>query len=244
MAAIQEYIQRTLLFHTMDRQLLDALVRTTIEDLVTTGMITVDSTGSYAPTLLSQATIASSLTPDDGIFVHGELQRALRAFVMDGEMHIFYMFTPVQLLVLGEISWPIFRREMDGLNESGMRVLEFVGVNPGLVNRLYEEHWWCGFEGSKLTINRANSAKPLPEGTPDEVRTARVYRRSYAAFQLRDLCNEVPIHVVAKKYDIPRGFVQTLAQTCEGFAVGMISFCDRMGWGMLKSVLEHMVGVS
>ena len=69
---------------------------------------------------------------------------------------------------------------------------------------------------------------------------ARIYRRFYAAFQLRDLCNEVPIHAVARKYDIPRGFVQTLAQTCEGFAAGMISFCDRMGWGMLKSVLDHM----
>ena len=73
------------------------------------------------------------------------------------------------------------------------------------------------------------------------MRTARIYRRFYAALQLRDLCNEVPVHAVAKKYDIPRGFVQSLAQICEGFAAGMISFCDRMGWGMLKSVLEHMV---
>ena len=137
MAAIQEYIQRTLLFHTMDRQLLNVLVQSTVEDLVATGMITVDSTGCYAATLLSQAIITSSLTPDDGIFVHGELQRALRAFVMDGEMHIFYMFTPVQLSVLGDIRWPIFRREMDSLNESGIRVLEFVGVNPSLVNRMY-----------------------------------------------------------------------------------------------------------
>ena len=50
----------------------------------------------------------------------------------------------------------------------------------------------------------------------------------------------MPIHQVARKYDVPRGFVQTLAQICEGFAAGMISFCDRMGWGMLKAALEHM----
>jgi len=136
MTTIQEYIQRTLLFHSMDRQLLDALVQTTIEDLMASGMIAVDGAGSYAATLLSQAIIASSLTPEDGMFIHGELQRALRAFVMDGEMHVFYMFTPVQLPVLGDINWPIFRREMDGLDESGIRVLEFVGVNPGLVNRM------------------------------------------------------------------------------------------------------------
>ena len=34
--------------------------------------------------------------------------------------------------------------------------------------------------------------------------------------------------------------MQTLAQICEGSAAGMISFCDKMGWGMLKVALEHM----
>jgi len=91
-----------------------------------------------------------------------------------------------------------------------------------------------------LIFDRANSAKSFPESTPNELRIARIYRRFYAALQLRDLCNEIPIHVVARKYEVPRGFVQTLAQLCEGFAAGMIQFCDKMGWGMLKAALEHM----
>lgn len=41
----------------------------------------------------------------------------------------------------------------------------------------------------------------------------------------------MPIHRVAQKYDMPRGSVQTLAQTCQGFAAGMIKFCETMGWG-------------
>lgn len=49
----------------------------------------------------------------------------------------------------------------------------------------------------------------------------------------------MPIYNVARKYDIPRGAVQNLAQTCDGFAAGMIKFCERMGWGMLAAVLEH-----
>lgn len=221
-AAIEEYVQKTLLYHTMDRALLDTMVSKTLEELIESGLVTVDSFGSYEATLLSQATVASSLTPEDGIFIHGELRRALRAFVMDGEMHIFYTFTPLYNSQT-DINWPIFRRELESLDESGLRVLEFVGVNPGLVNRM------------------ANSAKPLPETTPSEIRTAQVYRRFYAALQLRDLCAETPIHLVARKFDVPRGFVQTLAQICEGFAAGMISFCDKMGWGMLKAALEHMI---
>ena len=49
----------------------------------------------------------------------------------------------------------------------------------------------------------------------------------------------MPVYKVARKYDIPRGAVQNLAQTCDGFAAGMIKFCERMGWGMLAAVLEH-----
>ncbi|KAL8945990.1 MAG: hypothetical protein Q9222_007556, partial [Ikaeria aurantiellina] len=86
----------------------------------------------------------------------------------------------------------------------------------------------------------ANSGKQLPEDNEDEAKIARIYRRFYAAFQLRDLCHEISIPSIARKYDIPRGFVQTLAQTCEGFAAGMIHFCEALDWGMMKSVLEHM----
>lgn len=77
-------------------------------------------------------------------------------------------------------------------------------------------------------------------GTVEEIRQERIYRRFYTALQLRDLCNEVPVHLVARKYDVPRGAVQSLAQMCEGFAAGMMQFCDKMGWGMLKAALEHM----
>jgi DNA polymerase theta len=69
---------------------------------------------------------------------------------------------------------------------------------------------------------------------------ARVHRRFYAVFQLRDLCNEMPIYAVARKYDIPRGIVQNLAQACHGFAADMIKFCERLGWGALVAALDHM----
>ena len=143
MAAIQEYVQNTLLFHTMEHAMLDDMVAATLKELIAAGLITVDHLGSYEATPLSQATVASYLTPEDGIFIHGELRRALRAFVMDGEMHIFYTFTPVYISGLADVNWPIFRREMWDLDESGLRVLEFVGINPGLINRMYVAQGPC-----------------------------------------------------------------------------------------------------
>lgn len=72
-----------------------------------------------------------------------------------------------------------------------------------------------------------------------EKELARVYHRFYLALQLRDLCNEIPVHRVAKKYEMPRGTVQTLAQTCQGFAAGMVKFCEHMGWGIMAAALDH-----
>lgn len=79
----------------------------------------------------------------------------------------------------------------------------------------------------------------IKTSTAEEKELARIYHRFYLALQLRDLCNEVPIHRVAKKFEMPRGTVQTLAQTCQGFAAGMIKFCEQMGWGVMAAALDH-----
>ena len=220
---IHDYVRRSLLFQIADSTMVWTMVNDAIQDLCTNSLIQTTSFDSFEPTTLGQAIVASSLSPEDGIFVHNEMRRALECFVMDGEMHIFYLFTPVQTTSLGDISWPVFRDQMEKLEESGKRALRCVGVSPSLVNSL------------------VNSGTTLKENTPDEISRARTYRRAFAAFQLRDLCNEVPIHKISSRYSVPRGFVQNLAQTCHGFAAGMIRFCQRMGWGMLAAVLEHMV---
>ena len=134
--SIDEYVKRTLLWQSTDHDALQGLVTSTIKNLLTTSLITTDNIGCFEATTLGQAIVASSLTPEDGLFVYDEFKRALRAFVMDGEMHIFYMFTPVHSSGLGEINWQIFRDQIDGLDESGLRVLEFVGIKPSAVNKL------------------------------------------------------------------------------------------------------------
>ena len=134
--AIQEYVRRTLLFHTMEAQDLDSMVEKAINQLIADGFIEVDNSGSYQATQLSRAVVSSYMTPEDGLLIHGELQRALQAFVMDGELHVFYLFTPIHLNGMTEIDWQIFRREMENLDDSGMRVLRLIGVKPGLVNKM------------------------------------------------------------------------------------------------------------
>ncbi|KAK0380466.1 DEAD/DEAH box helicase [Colletotrichum limetticola] len=217
--ALDEYITKTLLSHSGPLESLQDCVEVSLRNLTNMGFVSVDDCENYQPTKLGRAIVASALDPEDGVFIHKELERALQAFVMDGEMHILYTFTPVQDSGI-KINWQVFRNEMDNMDESGHRVLGFLGLKRAVINRLAQ-------------------GSALKETTAEEKEVVRVHRRFYMAFQLRDLCNEMPIHVVARKYDVPRGAVQTLSQTCNGFAAGMIKFCEYMDWGVMSAALDH-----
>lgn len=94
--SIDDYIKKTLLYHSIDRDELATMTKSTMNELLENKLITNSDSSSYEATLLGKAVVTASLTPEDGLFVHRELQRALDAFVLDGELHAFYSFTPVQ----------------------------------------------------------------------------------------------------------------------------------------------------
>lgn len=217
---VDDYASKTLLAYTAEHGAIQENIEESIQELRQIGFIEADSFGNYQATKLGKAIVASSLDPEDGIFIHNELKRVLQAFVMDGEMHVLYIFTPVHNLGGVAVDWKVFWNEVQQLDESGLRVLKFLELSPVLVNKMLH-------------------GGALQEETAEEKETARRYYRFYLALQLRDLCNEVPIHRVAQKYDMPRGSVQTLAQTCEGFAAGMIKFCEAMEWGAMAAALDH-----
>lgn len=127
----------TLLCKTREEVEFQELIDTGLKDLIMMDLVRLrDDDESYESTKLGSAIVASSFSPDDGIFVYEELKRALQAFVMDGEMHIFYMFTPPSVAMNTNIDWLIFRDQLDLLDESGIRALLFVGVQPGFVNHM------------------------------------------------------------------------------------------------------------
>jgi len=119
---------------SINQEELNEMVKMTIQDLEDTDLIKRDNSDLQA-TLLGQAIVTSSLAPEDGIFVHKELSKALQAFVMDGEMHVLYAFTPVQA-AQSAVNWKIFLSEVDAFDESNIRALGFVGLKPTVLNKM------------------------------------------------------------------------------------------------------------
>jgi hypothetical protein len=118
----------------MDEGELNLLVMRSLDRLLKDGLIK-EGSSTFEPTLLGEAVGAACLAPEDGLFIYKELEMAVKAFVMDGEMHVLYTCTPVQSMQ-HEVNWQIFRKEIEYLDESGLRVLNFVGIKPAFVNRM------------------------------------------------------------------------------------------------------------
>lgn len=136
--SIDDYVKKTLLYHstsTEDLVNLEMEVHSSIQGMKDMKLVEISS-GHYSATLLGQAIVASSLTPEDGLFIHREMQKALAAFVLDGDLHALYTFTPVQSSY-AKINWQTFRKEVEALDESNMKVLSFVGLSPAMVNKMY-----------------------------------------------------------------------------------------------------------
>jgi DNA polymerase theta len=125
-----------MLSHSADVESIKANVDASLEDLQSMDFISLDGSSSFQATRLGQGIVASSLDPEDGVFIHNELKKALQAFVMDGEMHVLYTFTPVHDLETMSINWRVFWNEMERLDDSGLRAMRIIGLKPNVISTM------------------------------------------------------------------------------------------------------------
>ncbi|KAF8535721.1 P-loop containing nucleoside triphosphate hydrolase protein [Trichophaea hybrida] len=216
---IRDFLASTLLHYTHPTPTTE-LLTSTLTDLESQGHITPVISGYYEPTKMGQATVTAGFTPADGLFLHQELSRALQAFNLETDLHICYIFTPLYSLSL-DIDWKHLRDLLESLDEPSLRAALFCGVNPAFVNRL------------------AQGTTTFHEHDEAEKERGRIHRRFYVSLMLRRLINETPVHKVAREFGIARGFVQSLATTCRGFAATTATFCKVVGWTGLAVLVEH-----
>jgi hypothetical protein len=94
--SVDDYMKKIPLYHSIDPEELAVTISSTLAELSKSGLVANIDSSTYAAITLGQAVVASSLTPEDGLFVLRELLKALQGFAMDSDMHALYTFTPVQ----------------------------------------------------------------------------------------------------------------------------------------------------
>eukprot|EP00727_Mastigamoeba_balamuthi_P012841 m51a1_g818 hypothetical protein (902) ;mRNA; f:693945-697177 len=170
----------------------------------------------FEATPLGDATYRSSMTPEEALVVQSELEKARRSLVLTDELHLCYLVTPI--FGMPSPDWKTFLQKVLTLNPDQERIMELVGAPRVLVR------------DRAVGISRQ-------AGTDGE----RAATRFFFALILLDLIHERSTTEVCKTYGQPRGTVQSIMQTASAFAGMMVSFCKRLGWWDLETLLSTYV---
>ncbi|XP_063250098.1 DNA polymerase theta [Prinia subflava] len=172
----------------------------------------------YHPTHLGSATLSSSLSPTEAMEIFADLQRAMKSFVLENDLHIVYLVTPVYE-EWTTIDWYQFFCLWEKLPASMKRVAELVGIEEGFLARSVK---------GKITAK-----------TEKQHRQMAIHKRFFTSLALLDLISEVPLQDMTEKYGCSRGQLQSLQQSAATYA-GMITvFCNRLGWHNMELLLSQ-----
>ncbi|KAJ8405900.1 hypothetical protein AAFF_G00313370 [Aldrovandia affinis] len=175
-------------------------------------------TERYCPTHLGAATLSSSLSPPEALGIFADLQRAMKGFVLENDLHILYQITPVYA-EWTTIDWYQFFCLWEKLPSSMKRVAEMVGIQEGFLARSV---------GGKIVAK-----------TDKQRRQMAIHKRFFTTLVLLDLIGEVPLGTVARKYGCSRGQLQSLQQSSSTYAGMVTVFCNRLGWHNLELLLSQ-----
>ncbi|KAJ7318007.1 hypothetical protein JRQ81_004169 [Phrynocephalus forsythii] len=172
----------------------------------------------YSATQLGSATLFSSFSPVAAVEIFADLQRAMKSFVLENDLHSLYLVTPLYE-DWTKIDWYQFFCLWEKLPASMRRVAELVGIEESFLA--------CSVKGK------------IVARTEKQRRQMAIHKRFFTSLALLDLINEVPLKDVAKKYGCNRGQLQSLQQSAATYA-GMITiFCNRLGWHNMEQLLSQ-----
>ena len=167
----------------------------------------------FSPSKLGKATVASALSPEEGLVVFEELKKARAKMILDTELHIVYQVTPIYHNISPD--WDLYLNIYSSLNEYSLRVAELVGVNEGF-------------------LVRASSSRPRAQHKETAIHT-----RFFASLILQDLIKEISIQNVSQHYRVPRGHLQSLQTTAATFCGMVTVFCQQLKWWSLHSLIGN-----
>lgn len=174
----------------------------------------------YVATSLGKACLSSSMSPEDGLSLFTELEKARQCFVLETELHLIYIVTPYTACSQwGNIDWMFYMELWQKLSPSMKRVGDLVGVR---------DHFLINASRGRIQTNTNKSFNDL-----------QIHKRFFVSLALQDLVNEVPLNDVAEKFNCTRGTLQSLQQSASTFAGMVTSFSRQLGWSSVEILISQ-----
>ncbi|KAG7217776.1 hypothetical protein INR49_010128 [Caranx melampygus] len=133
-----------------------------------------------------------------------DLSRGLEALMLNSYLHLVYLVTPYDLVSQVKPDWMVYFRQFTLLSAAEQRMSAAVGVPESFVAR----------KAAGQTVK--NSADPA------------VACRMYLALVLFSLLKETDLWLVSSRFQLSRGFVQTLLSSSSAFCSCVLHFTEEL----------------
>ncbi|XP_038589066.1 helicase POLQ-like isoform X1 [Micropterus salmoides] len=208
---LREFLGGTLLYVQQKRMCVEKslweVVQQCVHLLKEKGLITVapDANGqTLQVTKLGKATYKGSVDLTYSDVLYKDLSKGLEGLLLNSCLHLVYLVTPYDMVSQCKPDWMTFFRQFTLLSAAEQKMSAAVGVPESFVAR----------KAAGQTVKKSVNME--------------VARRMYLALVLLSLLKETNLWSVADKFQLSRGFVQTLLSSSSAFCSCVLHFTEEL----------------
>ncbi|NXD16704.1 HELQ Helicase, partial [Nothocercus nigrocapillus] len=155
-------------------------------------------------TRLGKATYKGSIDLARCNALYRELKKGLEGLVLESNLHLLYLATPYDMIDNCNPDWMIYLRQFNQLSPAEQRIADIVGVPESFITK----------KASGQAIRKNVDST--------------VTNRLYLSFVLYTLLKETNVWSVSEKFNMSRGYVQSLLTSAASFASCVLHFCEEL----------------
>ncbi|KAM8808220.1 helicase POLQ-like [Eudromia elegans] len=201
-------VQQQLL--SKEKSLLD-IIKEGVEKLIENGLVKGElsekesnSQTMLTITQLGKATYKGSIDLAHCNALYRELKKGLQGLVLESNLHLLYLATPYDMTDSCNPDWMIYLRQFNQLSPAEQRIADIVGVPESFITKKAS--------GQAIRKNVDSTA----------------INRLYLSFVLYTLLKETNVWSVSEKFNMARGYVQSLLTSAASFASCVLHFCEEL----------------
>ncbi|XP_057585849.1 helicase POLQ-like isoform X7 [Hippopotamus amphibius kiboko] len=159
---------------------------------------------SFHITKLGRASFKGTIDLAYCDILYRDLKKGLEGLVLESLLHLIYLTTPYDMASQCDPNWMIYFQQFNHLSPAEQNVAAVVGVSENFI----------GKKASGQAIRKKVDKN--------------IVNRLYLSFVLYTLLKETNIWSVSEKFNMPRGYIQSLLSGAAAFSSCVLHFCEEL----------------
>ncbi|XP_033016627.1 helicase POLQ-like isoform X2 [Lacerta agilis] len=168
-------------------------------------------------TKLGQATYKGSIDLAYCDTLYADLKKGLEGLILESCLHLIYLTTPYSMVLQCSPNWMIYFRQYSQLSPAEQQVAVLVGVPESFITKK------ASGQAVRMDVDIGTAS------------------RLYLSLVLHALLKVNNVWEVAEKFNISRGFIQTLLNSAASFSSSVLHFCEELNeFWVYKALLTEL----